>query len=117
MRARVGYDETCVFPRGFDLRVTERDGQVIVRVELHDSGRAETMPLEPHEARVVAGLLRGATECDTPTANSERDRLRRELDALRDDLSMLAYSPEPADSRDMARALAFRLDGILRGEP
>ena len=38
------------------------------------------------------------------------------LESLRDDLSMLAYSPEPADSREMARALAARLDRIL-GEP
>jgi hypothetical protein len=71
----MGYDETCVFLRGFDLRVVTRDGQVIVRVELHGSARAETMPLEPHEARTIAGLLRGATECDTPTAERLSDVL------------------------------------------
>lgn len=84
VRARKGYDETCVFPRGFDVCVSTRDGQVIVRVELHDSGRAETMPLEPHEARQVASLLRSATECDylphrscdeaLDAARKERDR-------------------------------------------
>ena len=112
VRARTGYDETCVFLRGFDVRVVTRDDQVIVRVELHDSARAETMPLEPHEARVIAGLLRGATECDTPTAESERDRLRRELESLRD---WLVMAPEWRGS-DAASAIIDELNAILRGE-
>jgi hypothetical protein len=70
------------------------------------------MPLEPHEARVIAGLLRGATECDTPTAESERDRLRRELESLRD---WLVMAPEWRGS-DAASAIIDELNAILRGE-
>jgi hypothetical protein len=65
-------------------------------------------------------------EIEVETYDGERFTLRRlvteraaaiaALESLRDDLSMLVYSPEPADSREMARALATRLDRIL-GEP
>jgi hypothetical protein len=112
----VGYDETCVFPRGFNVCVVTRDGQVIVRVELHDSARAETMPLEPHEARTIAGLLCGATECDTPTAESERDRLRRELVALREQLAQGRESNARVTLAICARDCYARIDAILRGE-
>jgi hypothetical protein len=65
-------------------------------------------------------------EIEVETYDGERFTLQRlvteraaaitALESLRADLSMLAYSPEPADSREMARALATRLDRIL-GEP
>lgn len=145
VRARVGYDEVCVFPRGFDVRVSTRDGQVIVRVELHDSARAETMPLEPHEARVIAGLLRRATEgfdetaptvreaarrrmpldgsdaqalegalamteSERDVAIAERDRLRRELEALRDRVAEWAERDPGLD--DIVVALNLIVDGV-----
>jgi hypothetical protein len=162
-------NETCVFPRGFDLRIAERDGQVIVCVDLHGSARSETMPLEPHEARTIAGLLRNATEHDGTdwqaraeyaegelsaalglppgigpaegeakrlfdAAIAERDRLRRELEALRstvddrmsdlEESGMTTDRSEWHDSRSgdaMAHAeldaVRDDLDAILRGEP
>jgi hypothetical protein len=127
VRARVGYDEACVFPRGFNVCVATRNGQVIVRVELHDSARAETMPLEPHEARQVASLLRGATECDylphrscdeaLETARKERDRT---IDCGQDPALGCAEAPgclvcfgrmngELVEERDEARAEVERL--------
>jgi hypothetical protein len=50
---------------------------------------------------------------DRAAAIADRAAAIAALESLGDDLSMLAYSPEPADSREMARALAARLDRIL----
>jgi len=47
---------------------------------------------------------------------TERAAAIAALESLRAELSMLVYSSEPADSREMARALAARLDRVL-GEP
>lgn len=79
--ARKGYDETLVLP-GFTVSLTERDGRLVLLVEGRMCGHQET--LEPHEARQIAGLLRGATECDylphrscdeaLEAARRERDR-------------------------------------------
>jgi hypothetical protein len=89
-------------PGEFGRVVGDASGPVVV---VDHDGHCSVYPRDEVEAVV------GVSERDAVIA--ERDRLRRELESLRNDLSMLAYSPEPADSRDMARTLAFRLDGIL----
>lgn len=120
--ARKGYDETIVFPRGFTVAVVEHLGDLVMRVELHDSARVERMPLTPHEARQIASLLRNGTELDhiphrscdeaLEAARKERDaavdeiaRMRREMEALRDTDELVDFVS--------AGWVAERIDAIL----
>lgn len=128
-RARWAYDEEIVFPRGFTVAVAEHLGDLVLRVELHDSARVERMPLTPHEARQIASLLRNGTELDhiphrscddaleaarkeRDAAIAERDRLRRELESLRNEMRGWTAGID----EDLHAELVARLDAILRGE-
>ena len=122
VRVRKAYDEELVFSRGFSVCALERDGQVIVRVELHDSARTETMPLEPHEARVIGGLLRGATEVPGISAR-EAARRRMPLDgsdaqALEGALTMTEAERDAAiaHAEELRRELEALRDDARRGE-
>lgn len=85
------------------------------RVSAREAARRR-MPLDGSDAQALEGAL-AMTESERDVAIAERDRLRRELEALREQLAQGRESNARVALAICARDCHGRINAILRGEP